>query len=81
LNVARPVPAAAEPPAAGKFRDLLRRPARFQVTVGVREANHGIRIGDIHKLGIGAGRIKSDTKWLPQAGGEGLNLFCLAVFG
>ena len=68
-QVARPVPAAAQPPAAGDAGrdDVLGLARGLQVAVVVEEADHRVGVGDIHILGVRPCRIEGDAERLTQA--------------
>src|SRR5436190_1257498 len=47
-------------------RELLGRSARFEIAITIRKSNYAIGIGDVQKLRVVAGWIKSDSERFVQ---------------
>ena len=54
------------PPGREMCRELLGRPARFEIAITIWKSNHAISIPDVQKLRVVAGWIKSDPERFVQ---------------
>src|SRR5258706_2241637 len=76
VNRPRPVPASAR-----QIGDMLRRSARLQISIAIREANHFSGAAHIQPLRVRSRRIKSQSIRTFQAACEDGRLLRLAVAG
>src|SRR5436190_1736108 len=66
-NASCPVPAAAQQSTGREMcRELLGRSARFEIAITIRKSNYTIGIGDVQKLRVVTGWIKSDPERFVQ---------------